>query len=128
MTPSDPVERVTSYPVPIDLTGGQIEIVADEIDTVLIGLTQDLVFLDRRPDPAGHVEEVAAYGRLAAALTTGKLRLPDRGALKALERLAGELDDRNEYEQVRAEHEAFGALVALMRTPRPSPAAQGRRS
>lgn len=128
MTPSNPVERITSYPVPINLPAEHIEIVADEVDTVLIGLTQDLVFLDRRPDPAGHVKEVAAYGRLAAALTTGKLRLPDRGALKALERLAGELDDRNEYEQVRAEHEAFGALVELMRTPRPSPAAKGRRS
>lgn len=127
MTPSNPVERITSYPVRIDLPAEQIEIVADEVDAVLIGLTQDLVFLDRRPDPAGHVEEVAAYGRLAAALTTGKLRLPDRGALKALKRLAGEFDDRNEYEQVRAEHEAFGALVGLMRTPRPSAAAKRRR-
>jgi hypothetical protein len=128
MTPSDSVERVTSYPVPIDLTAGQIEIVADEIDTVLIGLTQDLAYLDGKPDPAAYIEEVAAYGRLAAAVTTGTLGLPDRRCRKALERLAEELDGRNEYERVRAEHEAFGALVALMRTPRPSPAAQGRRS
>jgi hypothetical protein len=124
MTPSNPVERVIVYPVPIDLTAAQIEIVADEIDTVLIGLTQDFAHLDRKPDPAGYIEEVAAYGRLAAALTTGILQLPDRRCRSALERLAEELDDRNDYERVRAEHEAFGALVGQLRTRRPSPAAQ----
>jgi hypothetical protein len=123
MTPSDPVERITAYPVPIDLTEGQIEIVGDEMDSVLIGVTQDLAHLDGKPDPAAYVEEVAAYGRLAAALTSGILHLPDRRCLMALERLARELDHRNDYERVRAEHEAFGALVELMRTPRPSAAA-----
>jgi hypothetical protein len=128
MTPSNSVERVTSYALPIGLTAEQIEIVADEIDTVLIGLTQHLAYLDGKPEPAGFFEEVAAYGRLAAALTTGTLALPDRGCREALERLADELDGRNEYERVRAEHEAFGALARLLRIPRPSPAAQRRRS
>jgi hypothetical protein len=128
MTPSDSVERVSSYPVPIDLTADQIEIVVDEIDTVLIGLTQDLAYLDGKPDPAAYIEEGAAYGRLAAALTTGTLQLPDRRCRTALERLAGELDDRNEYARVRAEHEAFAALVEMMKAPRPSRAARQGRS
>jgi hypothetical protein len=128
MAPSNRVERVTVYSVPIDLPAEQIEIVADEIDTVLIGLTQDLAYIGGKPDPAGYIEEVAAYGRLAAALTTGILQLPDRRCRRALRRLAGELDDRNDYERVRAEHEACGALVEQLGTPRLAPAALRGRS
>jgi hypothetical protein len=128
MTSSNPVERVTVYSVPIDLRVEQIEILGDEIDSVLIGLTQDLAHLDGKPDPAGYIEEVAAYGRLAAALTTGILQLPDRRCRRVLERLAAELDDRNDYERVRAEHEAFGALVGQLGTPRLAPAALRGRS
>jgi hypothetical protein len=128
MTPSDPVERATIYSVPIGLPEEQIEIVSDEIDSVLIGLTQDLVHLDGKPDPGGYVGEVAAYGRLAAALTRGTMHLPDRACRKALERLAEELDNRNEYERVRSEHQAFRAFGELLRTPRPSPAARKGRS
>lgn len=124
MTPSDPVERATVYSVPVDLSGEQIEIVADELDSVLIGLTQDLVHLDGKPDPAGYVGEVAAYGRIAAALKRGTLHLPDRAGRRAFGRLARELDDRNNYEQIRAEHLAFEAFAELLETPRPSPAAR----
>jgi hypothetical protein len=53
MTPSDPVERATIYSIPIGLPEEQIKIVSDEIDSVLIGLTQDLVHLDGKPDPGG---------------------------------------------------------------------------
>jgi hypothetical protein len=124
MTPSNPVEWATSYPVPIVLPEDQIEIVADELDSVLIGLTRDLVHLDGKPDPRGYLAEVAAYGRLAAALRTGKLHLPDRACRMAHERLAQELDDRNDYELVRTEHLAFQAFGELLRTPRPAPASR----
>ena len=126
MTPSNSVERITLYSVPIDLSEAQVEIVADELETVLIGLTQDLAYLDGKPDPAGYVEEVAAYGRLAAAVKVGTLFLPDRACRKAIERLAEELDGRYEYERARAAHEAFAAFAALMKKPRPA-VTRGRR-
>ncbi len=126
VAPSNAVERVTLYSVPIDLTAEQIEIVGYEGDSVLIGLTQDLAHLDGKPDADGYIEEVAAFGRLAAALTTGTLQLPDRRCRSALERLAAELDGRNDYDRVRAEHEAFAAFVELLRTPRASSATQRR--
>lgn len=118
MTPSNPVERATVYSVPIELPEQQIEIIRDEIDNVLIGLTQDLVYLDGKPDPRGYVGEVAAYGRVAAALTTGNLDLPDRALRRAFERLAREVDNQNDYQRVDSEHKAFEAFGELLRTPR----------
>jgi hypothetical protein len=128
MTPSDPVERATIYSVPIVLPEKQIEIISDEIDNVLIGLTQDLVHLDGKPDPRGYVGEVAAYGRIAAALTTGILDLPDRALRRAFERLAREVDNQNDYERVDSEHRAFEAFGALLRTPRRASASQRGRA
>ncbi|HEX4307172.1 MAG TPA: hypothetical protein VHZ54_14145 [Solirubrobacterales bacterium] len=117
MTRSGPAERRAIYPVPVGLSEAHLAIVKDEIETTLLGLAQDLAYLDGKPHPQKFVSEVAAYARLAAALTTGTLRLPDRAARKALRRLAEELDDRNEYERVVAEHEAFRSFGRLLRTP-----------
>jgi len=127
MTPTDHARRRATYPVTVDLTENQLAIVSDEIGATLNGLAQDLAHLDRKPDPQGFISEVAAYARLQAGLATRTLILPDRMARKALRRLCGELDDRNEYEQVVAEHEAFQAFGRLLRTGPPASRSSRRR-
>jgi hypothetical protein len=126
-TTPDAGGRAAGFSVPIDLPEAQSAILRDELESVLVGLAQDLVHLDRKTDPGGHAREVAAYGRLSAALITGRLNLPDEECRRAGERLASELDDRNEYERVVSEHEAFAALTALLRGAPPSAAAKGGR-
>jgi hypothetical protein len=103
--------------VSIDLPEGQIAMVKSEVDTTLLGLAGDLAYLDGKPNPQQFISEVAAYARLATYLHSGTARLPDRAARKALRRLAKELDSRNEYDRVVAEHDAFEAFGETMRAP-----------
>jgi hypothetical protein len=105
--------------VPLDLPESQLAIVGDELHTVLLGLAADLAYLDGKEDPDGFVSEVAAYARLATYTQTGTALLPDRAGRKALRRLSGELDDRNEYDRVVAEHDAFKAFESRIRTTSP---------
>jgi hypothetical protein len=127
MTPSDPVERATVHSVPIVLPEKQIEIVGDEIDSVLIGLTQDLAYLDRKPDPRGYVGEVAAYvgSRRRSPGTLCICRIEHVERPRAARR---ELDNRNDYARVRSEHLASEAFGELPRTPRPSSGARRGRA
>ncbi|MBS1888802.1 MAG: hypothetical protein JSU06_16585 [Actinobacteria bacterium] len=115
-----PPKRVAIHPVAVDLPRPQIEILKEEIGNALSVLAQDLAYLDRNPHPERAVSEVAAHARLTAALSSGNLLLPDRGARKPLHRLAEEVDERNEYERAVAGHEAFRAFERLLRTPPPA--------
>jgi hypothetical protein len=109
------------------LSDDQLRIARRAVTGALAGRAGDLRLLGRSPDPERAVGEVAALARLAFGIERRELEVPDRIARELMSRLAAEVDDMNEweelaerYEQGIAEHDALVALAAIFTDHRPA--------
>lgn len=100
--------------VPLDLSIERRLILRNEIEVWRVGDREDLETPDKLSDPDRTRRRVATYERLIEALTRGKIELPDEEARAALESAADGFDEAEEWEEVRAVHDAQRALLAVL--------------
>jgi phage-related minor tail protein len=100
--------------VPVDLSPPQLAIVRHDLRLWLAGAKDDLSIPERLQDPEQRRREAAAYERLLQGIGRGLITVPDREARAFLAEAAAGNDEGNEYEQVKAEHDALHALLAVL--------------
>jgi hypothetical protein len=87
--------------VPLDLSIERRLILRNEVESWLAGDREDLGTPDKLTDPERTRRRIATYERLIAALSRGKIALPDKEAHAALQGAADGTDDAESWEATK---------------------------
>jgi hypothetical protein len=100
--------------VALDLPDSQGKILRSTLTSCLEGVSDDLKWPERLPDPGRARREADTYERLLTALDVGAISLPDEEAREAVEVMVLSIERDPDYAQVIAEHDALHGLLGVL--------------
>jgi hypothetical protein len=100
--------------VALNISADQVRFLRETFADARAGVRDELENSERLKDPDRLRREVAAYGRLLAALDE-LVVVPDRDVREVVTSLAQIIDGSNEYERVVTEHEALHDLLGQLK-------------